>query len=656
MRAGSFMRLRYRLGLTVVAVSAFIAAGLIGFSEWQRRVTVDNALTQGLNQVEESFQSALRAESERALSLARLVAADPMVVKALRDKDRAALNERYVPQFKRMSEELGIQQFQFHLPPATSFLRVHRAEKFGDDLSSFRHTVVAANNAKTTVHGLEFGVEGLGIRGIAPIADKAGHIGTVEFGLSLKNDFFEKLGARLGVPLAFHLIKDGKFEKYAGHKDGDLVIDDATLRSGVEKSQLVPNLSTPAGDFGLMVAPVRDYSNKTIGVIVLARSAVGVQAESARRMWLLVAIALVALAIIAFAVFWLDRTVASPLTGIIGALRRLADGETDVADGPRGRQDEIGDLARAVGVFRDQSHERARLSDAQSAVSRNEVRRAENIAALVASFERSAAEALTEVRSAADKLSGSAEQVDLAAGRVAANAGAAGEATADASTHTQTVASTTSALGRSISEIAAQAARSTDAANRAAVEVKHTVETMNGLAGVASRIGEVVGLIQAIAAQTNLLALNATIEAARAGEAGKGFAVVASEVKSLATQTSKATEDIAQQVANIQRASAEAVTAVETVDRIIAETSEVAVAVASAVEEQSAAVVEIEQSVGQASKASDTSARAVTTVTEAAELVRRTSEGVRGLAGSLEGQAAALEQQIGSFVSSVKVA
>jgi methyl-accepting chemotaxis protein len=598
----------------------------------------------------------LRAESERALSLAHVVASDETVVAALRKKDRAALAERFVPRFPALQKDLGVQQFQFHLPPATSFLRVHKADKFGDDLSSFRHTVVAANNGKTAVSGLEFGVEGLGIRGIAPVADKDGHIGTVEFGLSLKNDFFEKLGARLGVPLAFHLIKDGKFEKYAGHMDGDITLDEATLRGGIETSRLISDLDTPAGRFGLVVAPVRDYSNKTIGVISLARSEADVQTQSRQRFWLLVAIALIAVVVIAFAVFWLDRTVARPLIGIIGVLRRLADGETDVADGPRERRDEIGDLARAVGAFREQSIERGNLAAAQSAAARNEARRAETMTSLVAGFERSVADALVEVRSAAAKLSGSAEEVDQAAGRVAVDAGTAGEATADASTNTRTVATTTSSLASSITEISSQASRSTEAAGRASIEVKRTVETMNGLAAVASRIGEVIGLIQAIAAQTNLLALNATIEAARAGEAGRGFAVVASEVKSLATQTSKATEDIAQQVASIQRASAEAVTAVEAVDRIIAETSAIAGAVAAAVEEQSAAVAEIEQAVGQASRASETSARAVGTVTEAADHVRRTSEGVRGLAGTLERQAAALEQQVGTFVSSVKVA
>lgn len=344
------MHLRYRLGLTIFAVSALVAAGLIGFSEWQRRVTLDAALKQGLQQLQDAFKESLSTEAERALSLARTVAADNTVVIAMRAGDRQALIDRYVPRFPDLRKALGIQQFQFHTPPATSYLRVHRADKFGDDLSSFRHTVVATNQKKAAVSGLESGIEGLGIRGVAPIQDAKGHIGSVEFGLSLQNDFFEKIGAKLGVPLAFHLVKDGKLERYAGHDDKILTLDDKTLRDGLAGAVSVPQFNAANGRYGATLAPVRDFNGDAIGVVVIARNVADFEAQAAQRLWLLVAIALASIALIGFAVVWLDRSVARPLTAIIATLRRLAQGDTHIGDSYQGRRDEIGELAKAVTV------------------------------------------------------------------------------------------------------------------------------------------------------------------------------------------------------------------------------------------------------------------------------------------------------------------
>jgi methyl-accepting chemotaxis protein len=211
-------------------------------------------------------------------------------------------------------------------------------------------------------------------------------------------------------------------------------------------------------------------------------------------------------------------------------------------------------------------------------------------------------------------------------------------------------------LAASIGEIALQASRSTEVAGRAVAESKRTVNTMTELGTAANRIGEVIGLIQAIAGQTNLLALNATIEAARAGEAGRGFAVVATEVKSLASQTARATEDIAAQIGSIQSATADAAQAIEQVSSIIDDMSEIAVTVACTVEEQNNAVASIAEGVNRASVEAKTGADAMSRVAGATIGARATAADVKALADALSIEAESLQGEVRRFLTEVQAA
>jgi methyl-accepting chemotaxis protein len=361
---------------------------------------------------------------------------------------------------------------------------------------------------------------------------------------------------------------------------------------------------------------------------------------------------------LAGATLWLVmRRVVGPLAEMTATMGKLADGDLAVTVPHAGRRDEVGQMAQAVAVFKDNAVRMRDLQQEQEAAKTRAAaekkaamdKLADDLEAGISGVARIVSTASGELTSSAQAMSATAEETTRQAASVAA-------ATDQASTNVQTVASAAEELSSSVAEISRQVSESARVAAQAVEEANQTNATVQGLAGAAQKIGEVVRLISDIAGQTNLLALNATIEAARAGEAGKGFAVVASEVKQLATQTARATEDIAQQVATIQGATNASVAAIQGIAGTIGRINEIATAIASAVEEQGAATQEIARNVQQAAAGTQEVASTIAGVTEAARETGGVASAVRTAAEQLSQQSAVLNEQVARVVSNIRAA
>ncbi|KAF0189968.1 MAG: methyl-accepting chemotaxis [Desulfobulbaceae bacterium] len=565
----------------------------------------------------EQMQKLILDNSSEALSMAILVAEMPDVQRLFAQGDRAGLSALTLPMYTRLQKDVNIQQFQFLTPPATSFLRLHKLDKFGDDLSAIRHTIVQANQLKQTVTGLEIGAFGSGMRGVAPVFFEGRHVGAVEFGKDLNDAMVKSLKERFGINVSIIIPEKDGFVYLA--KTHSLTIPEGRFpflrKIMAQENAVFDQVHKDGKDMFTVYGPLKDFGGKTIGVLAIPCDITATMASISATVYKLIAGGVVFLLLLLLALnYIINRLMNRPLRQVIAQFEKAGRGDlTQRMLNQGGSQDEFAELGAGFDAF---------MQNVQGMVT--------ELQGSVQAMTSSSGELTTLARGMESGAKTSAERagsVAAAAEEMSANMSSVAAASEEAATNVNMVATATEEMSETISRIAENTELASSITRSAVEQARGATEKVNVLGLAASEISKVTEVITEISEQTNLLALNATIEAARAGEAGKGFAVVANEIKVLAKQTADATQQIRRQIEGIQTSTGATIEEIREISKVIDQVNEIVTTIASAIEEQAATTNEIGGNVIQAAQG----------ITEVNENVAQTSAVSGEIAGDING-------------------
>ncbi len=631
------LSLRGKLILIISTLFTATIAMLVGNAYLQEKKAIMASVEGQLLKDYQSVIELISLSAEKAYGLAETVATLPEVQKTFAAGERERLMALTAPLHGVGKARLNIHQFQFHLPPATSFLRLHEPTKFGDDLSATRPTIVKASGTQQPVLGLDTGPFGMGIRGVAPVSSDGRFIGVVEFGIAVNDRLLQPLHERYGINAAIAIDKGGKPALLAQSGGVDIAEPCRPLLAQVlaDGTRRLCDVSTDDRHLLLLAGPLADFSGKTAG-LVLVRMDYSHQVASLKRLlWLYVGVGLAMIVIvIAICAWFFNHYLIKRFRRITEVLQKasLGDlkGRVNIAS-----RDEMGQLGDDIDQF---------LEDLSTMLTGMK-ERSQNLRERSATLREVSDKMLAKVESA----NRDGEEIDGETARVNDNLQITAAAVEETAANVGAIAAAAEEMSATIREIAGSMERALRVSGAAVSRSGEASAQISQLGQAAGEIGRVTEAIEEISEQTNLLALNATIEAARAGEAGKGFAVVANEIKELAKQTALATGDIKHKIDAIRTTTEQAVASIGSIATVIGEVNDNISSVAAAVEQQSKATDEISGGVGQASlgirEVTENVARNAASLTLIADRMAKLSRAIEEL--SADGHGVAGESQSG---------
>ena len=652
-------KLRSIASRLILAISLTVAAacGVLGiFSVLQQRSLKQLALEQQLKLQYDSVIAAVDYEGRAALAVSAVVANLPPVADAVATGDRNALMALLEPATKALQRQ-GIPFVTLTLPPATIFLRVHDPKAYGEDVSARRSTVVIANRTGKAVVGVEPGRDTLINFGTTPIMREGKSLAVADIGAAFGKDFVEHAKKRFGIDLAVHWFDGKTFQKLSSTFGEQGAATPEELKHVFDGDALYRDATFNGHPAAIYLGQIKNYEGQPVAVLEIIKDTTAYEAAAASSQLHLVLGTLAILAAAALLAFLLGRGLSRPLKAITAVMDLLSSGDLEVTIPGSERSDELGTMAQAVDVFRRNMIEARSLREAQEAAKLQSERDKKTLQRQMADrFEADVKGMVGAVAQATKDMRRVAAEITASVNGTSQRAAAAAAASEESSASVSTVAAATEELASSVAEIGRQVTHSSTVAQGAVAKASQTTEMVGGLAAAAEKIGDVLRLIDAIASQTNLLALNATIEAARAGEAGRGFAVVAAEVKELASQTAKATEEIAGQVTAIQSATGDCVSAIGSISQTIRDISGIATTIATAVEQQGSATREIARSVQRTAVGTTEVSQNVVGASKAAEQSRTLADTVMVASGQLNQHATQLFDSVDTFLASLREA
>ena len=638
--------------LTILGILIALMISIPGYLSYKRAVTnlLERSQEEMIFSLKQAQNQITEGKAQELKLLAQTVAEMPTIQDNVMFQDRDALLTITAPLYASLKNNVDLNVFHFHLPPATSFLRLQKPAKFGDDLSGFRKTVVQANEAQQAVMGIEKGVAGLSVRAVVPVKYLGKkHAGTVEFGAPINNTFLKEIKARIDGELSL-FIPNGTGFKYQAKTHDSAVSEESypLLKKAMGSNGVsVVRDSQDGTDFMTAFISLQDYSGKSVGVLTL-QTDIGTVLLNAKKIALTsILTGLVALVLIQWFVYYLfvkmiDRPI-KELTSILEAASRgdlsqdvemknisvlncskiVGCGEQDCSMyGKEGYcWEEAGSAATNIQCPKILTGEFQSCSECKAVFGVAVTNEFSELSAYMHSFFNNVRTLVQDINTSSTGLNNSSETlatlsegmnrdstdsakrtegVDTATEEMSSNISSVAAAAEEASANVMMMTTATEEISNTVNEIQKATVNAKCITGDAVLQAADITQKVDALGSAAVDIGKVTETITEISGQTNLLALNATIEAARAGESGKGFAVVANEIKELANQTAEATGEIKKRIEGIQSSTDVTIKGIKTISDIITKIDSIVSTIAVSLDEQNATMTELTSNIMQA--------------------------------------------------------